>query len=158
MATNHNKLMKSLKTLLTLVAATSLLAFAPGLQAQENASTDPTGTWSWNRPSRGGGGGGAEANSMKSTLTLKAQGETLTGELTSPGRRGGEPTKTTISEGTVKEGKISFKVNRTRGTNTFTMIYTGTVKGDAISGTMGFERNGETREREWSATRKTDTE
>jgi hypothetical protein len=143
--------MKPYLNTFTSLAACLFLAVSLTAQAQGETKTDPTGTWSWERTGRGGG------QPMKTTLVLQANGDKLTGKLTSPGRRGGEPQTMDISEGTVKDGEIAFKISRTRGTNTFVMNYAGKVSGDSITGTIGFERGGETRTREWTAKRDTTT-
>ena len=67
---------------------------------------DATGTWTWTQAGRDGG---AE---RKMTLTLKQDGEKLTGKLSSPGRDGGEARETEISEGSVKGGEVTFSVTR----------------------------------------------
>ena len=87
------------------------------------------------------------------TLTLKADGEKLTGTLTSPGRQGGEPTKTEISEGKVKADEVSFSVTREFNGNKMTSKYSGKVTADTIKGKTESERNGETQSRDWEAKR-----
>ena len=126
----------------TLIKTTACAAFALAVVAQ---AADPTGTWSWTTAGRQGGEG------RKTTLTLKAEGEKLTGKISTPGRQGGEARETAISNGTVKGDDISFTVTREFGGNTFSQKYTGKVSGDAIKGKIDFERNGETRSREWEA-------
>jgi len=138
--------MKSFLNSFVQVAACLFVASSLTVQAQE-AKTDASGTWSWTQQRRSGGDG------LKFTLTLKADGEKLTGKLTSPGRQGGEPQTTEISDGKVKDDEISFKVSRQFRTNTFVITYTGKVSGDTITGTTGFERGGQTRTREWTAKR-----
>lgn len=132
----------------TMVQLAVCLFFVSSLttQAQE-AKPDATGTWSWTREGRNGG------EPRKSSLALKAEGVKLTGKLTSPGRQGGEPRITEISDGKVKDDEISFNITRQRQTNTFVTTYTGKVSGDSITGTIAFDRNGETRSREWTAKR-----
>jgi len=63
------------------------------------------------------------------TLKLKTEGDKLTGTLTMPGRNGSTDTK-------IDHGKVS---------------------GDSITGKVSTERNGETRDRDWTAKRKSDT-
>ena len=132
------------------MAASLFAASGLTIQAQEQKA-DATGTWSWSQQGRGGG------EPRQFTLTLKADDEKLTGKLTSPGRGGGEPRTTEISNGKVMDSNISFQITRQRQTNTFVMTYTGKVSGDSITGTVAFERNGETRSREWTAKRETAT-
>jgi len=123
-----------------------LVALSLTAQAQ-GQKIGVSGSWSWTQQGRGGG----EPRPFK--LALKADGEKLTGTLTSPGRQGGEPRTTEISDGTVKRDEISFKVSRQMRTNALVMTYTGKVSGDSINGTVSFERNGETRSRDWTAKR-----
>lgn len=73
---------------------------------------------------------------MKMTFDLKADGETLTGNLVSP--RGERP----ISEGKVKGNEISFVMKFERDGNTMKMLYKGKVEGDELKLTMSSE-NGE---------------
>jgi hypothetical protein len=141
--------MKSLLNSVVQVAACLFVASSLSVQAQD-AKADVSGTWSWTQQPRGGGGGGEP---RKSTLILKADGEKLTGKLTTPGRQGGEPTTTEITEGKVKDGEISFKISRQRQDTTFVMTYAGKVSGDSITGTVSFERGDQSRSREWTAKR-----
>ena len=115
--------------------------------ASQALAADATGTWTWTRPARQGG------EAQKMSLTLKADGEKLTGALTSPGRQGGDPTKTEISEGKVKADEISFSVTREFNGNKMTSKYSGKVTADTIKGKTESERNGETQSRDWEAKR-----
>jgi len=62
-------------------AACAFLALSAVSQA---AAADASGTWTWSRPGRNGG------EAQKTTLTLKVDGEKLTGSVTSPGRQGAD--------------------------------------------------------------------
>jgi hypothetical protein len=104
------------------VAFFALVGFAPTAKAADDA----TGTWKWSTPGRNGGA------DRESTLTLKQDGEKLTGTLTSPGRQGAAGTPADISDGKVKDGEVSFKIVRKRGDNEFTITYTGKLSGDTI--------------------------
>lgn len=143
--------MKSFLNPILSIAACLFLAASLNASAQEEKA-DVTGNWSWTQQRRGGGGD-TTAEPRKFTLALKADGEKLTGKLTSPGRQGGEPTTSEITEGKVKDGEISFKISRQFQGTDFVQTYTGKVSGDSITGSVAFERNGETRSRDWSATR-----
>src|SRR5688572_26531445 len=92
---------------LTFGALCSVLALSsiPSASAQDKA-TSATGTWSWTQAGREG------AEGRKMTLTLKQDGEKLTGKLSSPGRDGGEARETEISEGSVKGSDVAFSVTR----------------------------------------------
>ena len=131
--------------LLTLVTC-AVLSFGAASQAQ---AADASGTWTWSRPSRNGG------EARTTTLTLKADGEKLTGTVTSPGRQGGDPVKTEISDGKVQADEISLSVTREFNGNKMVIKYSGTVSADTIKGKREFERNGEVRSRDWEAKRET---
>ena len=120
--------------------------FAFGFTAWVHAA-DAGGKWAWAMPGRGGG------EPRKTTLTLKVEGEKLTGKVSTPGRDGGDPRETEISNGKVKADEVSFTVTREFGGNTFTQKYSGKVSGDTIKGKIEFERNGETQSRDWEAKR-----
>lgn len=102
-----------LTPLLTLAACAALTL---GVASQTQAA-DATGNWTWTRPGRNGG------EAQKLTLSLKADGEKLTGSLTNPGRQGGAPVKTEISDGKVKGDEISFSVTREVNANKMTTKY-----------------------------------
>lgn len=99
---------------------------------------DPTGTWKWE----------VDRNGQKATmtLTLKLDGDKLTGSM--PGRNN---TETKIEEGTFKDGTISFTITRMMGDNKFVTKYTGKVDGDVLKLTAESERNGEKTKREIEA-------
>ena len=139
-------------------------------QAADAKKADVSGKWSWTQQGgRGGGQGGnapANATPRKSTLTLKADGEKLTGTLSQPafGRRGqgGDapatppaPVETAISNGKVKGAEISFEVTRDRGGNSVTTKYSGKLDGDAIKGKieMPGRDGGDPISRDWEAKR-----
>jgi len=124
------------------VCSAVMLGVLPQLQA-----ADPSGTWGWTTPGRQGG------EPRKSTLTLKAAGEKLTGKLKTPGRQGGDPRETEITDGKVKGDEISFTIKREFNGNTFVMKYSGKLAGDTIKGKIEFERNGEAQSRDWEAKR-----
>ncbi len=128
-------------------AAVALLAWAaPVTSHAEDAKASPTGTWTWSTPGRNGG---AE---RKTTLKLKAEGEKLTGKVSSPGRDG-QTMESEISEGKVKGDQIEFKVVREFNGNKFVIGYTGKVSGDTIKGKTEFDRQGEKTSRDWEAKR-----
>jgi hypothetical protein len=105
------------------------------------AADDPTGLWKYTVM--------FGDQSREITLTLKADGEKLTGSM--PGRNN---TETAIEEGTFKDGTVAFKVTRTRNDQKFTTKYSGKIEGDTIKGTIeSMGRDGQARSREWTATR-----
>jgi hypothetical protein len=123
---------------------------ALGTLAQVRAAdAKADGTWSWTMAGRNGG------PDRKMTLTLKSEGEKLTGKLSSPGRDG-QATETEIQEGKVKGNEVSFTVVREFNGNKMTSKYTGKVEGEAIKGKIAFNRNGEEQTRDWEAKRATD--
>lgn len=127
-----------------LLQLTAALALALGTaQAADKAD----GKWSWTMPGRGGGEG------RKVTLTLKTDGEKLTGSLTNPGRQGAEARETPIEEGKVTGNEVSFKATREWNGQKMVVKYSGKVEGDSIKGKIETERDGQTRSRDWEAKR-----
>lgn len=117
------------------IAATCLCGLS--LAADE---ADPTGTWKWSVTFNN--------QTRDATLKLKLEGDKLTGAML--GRNNQE---TAIENATYKDGEVAFSVTRERNGQKFTSKYKGKVNGDTIKGTMEFERNGETRSRDWEAKR-----
>lgn len=132
-----------MKSLIKIVAGA---IFALGFIAQVHAA-DASGNWSWTTPGRQGGEG------RKMTLKLKVDGEKLTGAVTMPGRAGGDPIETAISDGKVKGDEITFNVVREFNGNKMTVKYSGKVSADAIKGKTESERNGQANSRDWEAKR-----
>jgi hypothetical protein len=126
---------------LTPILAITLLAIGTAVQA-----ADATGTWGWTRPGRNGGA------DQKMTLKLKADGEKLTGTLSSPGRDG-QATETAIADGKVKGDEVSFTVTREFNNNKMVSKYSGKVSADTIKGKIESERNGQPQSRDWEAKR-----
>lgn len=116
-----------------LVAGLSIPAFAAD-------KAGAAGKWKWSFE-RGG-------QTVETTLTLKQEGEKLTGSVT-----GRNNTETAIEEGKIKAGEVSFKVTRERGGTKFVMNYKGKVSEDTIKGTIESERDGKKNSREWEAKR-----
>lgn len=125
-----------------LIAAVMVSALATLTGVARAADTDPTGTWKWTMQF------GKNKTEREVTLKLKLDGEKLTGSM--PGRNNEE---IAIEEGTFKDGTVSFKVTRERNDQKFTTKYSGKLEGDTLKGTTEFERNGQTRSREWVAKR-----
>jgi len=112
--------------------------------AEDKASA--TGNWSWTQPGRDGGEG------RKMTLTLKQDGEKLTGKLSSPGRDGGEARETEITDGSVKGDEVTFSVTREFNGNKMTSKYVGKLSADEIKGKVeSKDRDGNDRSRDWAA-------
>jgi hypothetical protein len=112
---------------------------ATGLVATARAADDPSGDWKWV----------VERNGQETefTMTLKAEGEKLTGTVSRNER------KSEISDGKFKDGEVSFNVVRERDGQTFTIKYKGKLEGDSIKGAIEFDFGGETRSIEWEAKR-----
>jgi hypothetical protein len=113
---------------LSLVLATSALA------------ADPTGTWKWSVT--------FGDQTREQTLKLKLDGDKLTGAML--GRNNQE---TAIGDASFKDDTVSFTVTRERDGNKFVTKYTGKVDGDTITGKTESERDGQKRERDWTAKR-----
>jgi len=136
-------------TNLTYLAFSAILALGipSTVSAADDKAASATGTWTWTTPGRDGGEG------RKMTLTLKQDGEKLTGKLSSPGRDGAAARETEISDGTVKGSEVAFSVTREFNGNKMTSKYTGKVSGDTITGkseTPGRD-GGEAQSRDWTA-------
>jgi len=133
------KLNKFVKILACAILATSLLVQARA----DDKKTDPSGTYTWTTLGRNGG------PDRTNTLTLKVDGDKLTGSVTSPGRNG--TTSTEIKDGKVSGSDVSFSVTREFNGNSFTTKYSGKAGDDAIKGKIEFDRNGDTQSRDWEA-------
>ncbi|HMV81669.1 MAG TPA: hypothetical protein PLD20_13225 [Blastocatellia bacterium] len=89
-------------------------------------AADPSGKWVAQVPGR-------EGQTQETTITLKAEGDKLTGSIS--GRQG----DTAISDGKVSGDNISFNVVREFNGNTIKMVYTGKLSGDEIKFTRKVE-------------------
>ena len=137
---------RTLPALLLALAAGAVVFH--GLTARaEDKKADPTGTWTWTVPSRGGG------PDRTNSLTLKFEGDKLTGKLTAPGRGGGANTETEIEAGKVSGDEISFTVTRTFNDNKIVSKYSGKLDGGTIKGKIEIDRNGDVQTRDWEAKR-----
>ncbi len=145
-----NNITDIMKRLATIVQITACLLFFVGFNARaEDKKNDASGTWTWTGPGRNGNPG------REQTLHLKVEGDKLTGTLSSPGRDG-QARENKIEHGKVSGDEVSFDVTREFNGNSFTTKYKGKVNGDSIVGKSSFERNGETRDMDWNAKRKSD--
>jgi hypothetical protein len=102
---------------------------------------DPSGTWKWSFARQNG-------DTMNLSAKLKLDGDKLTGTYVGP--RGDQ---TPITKGQFKDGTLAFTVVREFNGNSFSLKYTGKVTGDTLKGKIEFERDGETRTRDWEAKR-----
>jgi len=118
-----------------------VLAFASvAVAARADDKPNPTGTWKWKVEING--------QEREFTLKLKLDGDKLTGAMV--GRDGQE---TAIQDAKYKDGELSFKVERERNGNKFTVKYTGKVSGDTLKGKSEADVNGQVRTREFEAKR-----
>jgi hypothetical protein len=127
-----------MKRLMAATVLVVLVGVASSARAEDKAN--PTGTWKSTVNFMGQG--------RESTLKLKLDGGKLTGTVT--GRMGQE---TAIQDGKFDKGEVSFKVVREREGQKFTLKYHGKLSGDAIKGTMEFEREGDSQSGDWEAKR-----
>lgn len=113
---------KKLVFVTTVLLVVALSAFA----------ADVTGKWTYEQPGRNGG------PARTTTITLKADGNKLTGEVPAMGGRGGgggggtPPAPTQITNGKIDGNNISFEVTRDMGGTPFTIKYEGTLSGDEL--------------------------
>jgi hypothetical protein len=124
---------------LTLVAVAVALVGLAGVARAED-KPNPTGTWKWTINFGG--------NEREMAVKLKLDGGKLTGTFVGPDGK-----ETAIEDGKYKDGEVSFKVTRERDGNKFVIKYSGKVSGDTLKGKSEFERDGETRSRDWEAKR-----
>jgi hypothetical protein len=106
---------------------------------------DATGTWKWTQQGRQGG------NPTDWTAKLKQEGEKVTGTVS--GTFGGQPTEMAISDGTFKDGTLTFNIVREFNEQRRVTKYSGKLDGDTIKGKMERERQGEKVETDWEAKR-----
>jgi hypothetical protein len=104
------------------VASAILVVASLVVHAQTTQPSSATGTWQWSYEGFGG-------NQVDVTLKLKQDGDKLTGTIT-----GFQGQEMEIRDGSIKEGKIIFKVVREIGGQTSTTTYTGTLSGNSFKG------------------------
>jgi hypothetical protein len=100
-----------------------------------------TGDWTITYSQMGRQGGAAREVSME--ITFKQDGAAVTGTtmmaMGGRARGGGEapaPQEVAISDGKMEGDKLTFTINRGMGERTISMVFTGTVTGAAMEGTM----------------------
>jgi hypothetical protein len=113
--------------------------FLSGLLALTALAADVNGKWVAQVPGRGG-------QTREVTFNFKADGNTLTGTVTTP--RGDSE----ISDGKIEGDTISFSQNLEFGGNQVKLLYKGTVSGDEIKFTRSRE-GGQGRTQEFTAKR-----
>ena len=121
--------MKYFRLIFTALALATITTFG--------GETNAAGTWKWTLPGQNG----------DTILKLKQDGEKLTGSYDN------QFGKAEISDGSVKDGDIAFKVKRELNGEAFVIKYSGKLSGDKITGKCEFAINGETRGLKWEAQR-----
>ncbi len=112
------------------------------------ADASPTGTWKWSQPGRGGG------NATERSMKLALKDGKLTGALEGFQMGDNKIPDQEISDGTFKDGVVSFSVTTEFGGNKRTSKYTGKLEGDKITGSIESPgRDGAAMKRDWVATR-----
>jgi hypothetical protein len=110
-------------------------------------AADVSGKWVYEQPGRGGG------EPVKVTITLKAEGANLTGNIARPGRDG-EMRETPITDGKVNGDNVSFKTEMNYGGNSRVSEYAGTVSGNEMKLKVTMPgRDGNPMTREFTATK-----
>ena len=121
-----------MKAYILIFAAVALAAFTTF-----GADTTADGVWKWSLAGQNG----------ETILKLKHDGEKLTGTYTN------QYGKAEISDPSLKDGNIAFKVKREFNGQAFIVKYSGKLSGDKITGKCEFEINGDTRALDWDAKR-----
>ena len=125
---------------LTRIAACFIVALGLAAHA-EDKKVDAAGTWKWSFTGNNG-------QSRETTLTLKMDGDKLSGSIS--GRNGDTP----ISDATLKGDQISFQISREFNGNKMTQKYNGTISGDEIKGKVESKRgDSDPQTRDWTAKR-----
>ncbi len=115
--------------LLTTLFTTAMLTMASAPAAAQNLA----GVWEVTRET----GRGTQVQ----TLTLIVEGSTVTGSLEfnfggGRGGGGGGPQSFPVSDGTVNGNQFSFTITLSFGGNSFDQMYSGTIDGETLSGTI----------------------
>src|SRR5262245_53778674 len=130
-----------MRTILTAALVLGLCGFAA---AADDKKADPVGTWKWETK--------VGENKRESTLTIKKDGDKLTGTMSG---RGGTGTK--VDDLKYKDGELTFSVTRERNDMKFMIKYTAKIEGDMIKGKAEADIGGEKRTYEFEGKReKTD--
>src|SRR5262245_48854385 len=125
-----------MKTILTAALVLGLC----GLASARDTKADPVGTWKWEMEVGG--------KTRESTLTIKKEGDKLTGAISG---RGGMETK--VDDLKFKDGELTFSVTRERNDMKFTIKYKAKIEGDKIKGKAEADVGGEKRTFEFEGKR-----
>jgi opacity protein-like surface antigen len=126
------------RMLLALVAILCLTFAASAADISGKWVTDTSAAPAAGAPAGGGGGGGRMGGG--GTYEFKVSGSKLTGSITNPGRGGGDPTVTALTDGKFSGDTFSFSVTRSFGGNDMKIDYTGKVVGDKLE--ISFDMGG----------------
>jgi hypothetical protein len=107
---------------------------------RESGTGTGTGTWKWTFEIPGG-------QTLEPSAKLTQAGDKLTGVLMI------NEQERPISEGTIKDGEVSFKVVSKRDDRTVTSHYRGKLSGDSIKGKWDSDWTGDVVTRDWEAKR-----
>ncbi len=108
----------------------------------------PAGTWKWTSPGRGGNPG------AERTLVLDYKDGKLIGTLKGVSMGQFEIPDLPVTDGTFKDGEITFNVTADFNGNKFTSKYSGKLEGDSIKGSIERPgRDGGTQKSEWNPKR-----
>jgi hypothetical protein len=122
-------MMKSSLLLLAAFTVAAITAFG--------AEPSVAGVWKWSLAGQTG----------DTILNLKQDGEKLTGSYTN------QFGKAEITDGSSKDGDLTFKVKRELNGQAFVIKYSGKLSGDKITGKCAFDIDGENRALKWEANR-----
>lgn len=123
----------------TLLVAFVILALTSLHLSAWTVAEDVSGTWEMTSQGRQG--------ERTSEISIEQDGENI--KVTMPGFRGGDPM---VAEGTIKGNAIKWSITRESPQgDEFTIVYTGTVEGDSMSGTADFAGR---RTTDWTAKKK----
>lgn len=125
-------LIRGMKRLLFILVLLSVVALS-----NFGGDTNAAGVWKWSLVGQTG----------DTLLKLKQDGEKLTGSYTN------QFGAAEITDGSFKDGDITFKVKRDFNGQAFVIKYSGKLSGDKITGKCEFDVNGQTRALKWEATR-----
>ena len=115
------------------ILASALVFGLCGVAGAKDEKADPVGTWKLEY----------EIGGMKreATLTVKKDGDKLAGMMVYGDKQEGK-----LKDPTVKDGMLTFSVDRELKDMKLTIAYTLTVEGDAIKGKGAVDVGGEKRE------------
>ena len=131
-----DKLFQRSLSLATLTLALGFICSAP-----LTVSATPVGTWNSSFTT-------AQGQKMESTLTIKKEGDKLSGAVT--GRNGNE---TPLDEVTLAGDQLSFKLTRERNGEKFTAKVVAKLSGDTLKGKLDSNFGGEDHSFDWEANR-----